>query len=502
MDPNVLIIMCDQLNAKALNLYGNSDVKTPNIDRLASSGITYKNHYVSAPMCVPSRVAFWTGMYPHATGIRHNQVLMPSDRIHYAKLLKDSGYDLALIGKDHCFQESDKKLFSKYVEFGHHGFEKSESDTEAYSVSKFLQDPSFNEPTYCATIPYSEEACSTNLIANETSEYLNEWNNSEKNPFCAWISFPDPHHPLAAPEPYASMYDPSEISLPPSKIEDLENKMERVRVFYKLMGFDKTSDVELRNALAMYYAMISFLDQGIGKILDTLESLKMMENTIIIFTADHGDYAGEHGMMLKSGTFYDCMTRVPLILSWKENIPKNKINEDLVSNIDIMPTIMDLIGIKVNHSVNGRALPTIYDSETRNAVFSEHGAGGPRVLNSNLSKYPDCNDPKNNIITQVMHARNAEGRPKMIRTKKWKYIYDPMDPVDELYDMEKDPWELDNLASDKAYLDICNKMRVRLLRWSILTEDSNSIPLFYDPDTLSDTPIGGPDFHYPDLEDN
>lgn len=162
MGPNVLIIMCDQLKAKALNLYGNNDVKTPNIDRLVSIGITYKNHYVSTPMYVPSRVAFWSGMYPHTIGIRHNQILMPSDRIHYAKLL---GYELALIGKDHCFQEFDKKLFSKYIEFGKYDFEKSDSDSEAYSVSKFLRDPSLNEkPISCATIPYSEEAYSTSFI--------------------------------------------------------------------------------------------------------------------------------------------------------------------------------------------------------------------------------------------------------------------------------------------------------------------------------------------------
>ena len=105
MDPNILIIISDQLKAKALNLYGNSDVKTPNIDRLASNGVTYKNHYVSAPMCVPSRVSFWTGMYPHTTGIRNNKVLMPFDKIHYAKLLKDS-YTIPLFYNPNTFYDT------------------------------------------------------------------------------------------------------------------------------------------------------------------------------------------------------------------------------------------------------------------------------------------------------------------------------------------------------------------------------------------------------------
>ena len=116
--PNILILMADQLKATALGLYGNRDVPTPNLERLAESGILYRRHYVAAPLCVPSRVAFWTGMYPHNTGVRHNQVLMPEDRVHYARLLSDAGYRMALIGKDHCFQGSDKDLFTTRMEAG------------------------------------------------------------------------------------------------------------------------------------------------------------------------------------------------------------------------------------------------------------------------------------------------------------------------------------------------------------------------------------------------
>ena len=116
--PNILIIMADQLKATALGLYGNRDVSTPNLERLAESGILYSRHYVTAPMCVPSRVAFWTGMYPHNTGVRHNQVLMPEDRAHYARLLSDASYRMALIGKDHCFQGPDMGLFTTRMDAG------------------------------------------------------------------------------------------------------------------------------------------------------------------------------------------------------------------------------------------------------------------------------------------------------------------------------------------------------------------------------------------------
>ncbi len=494
--------MCDQLKANALGLYGNPDVVTPNLERLASAGTLYERHYVTAPMCVPSRTAFWSGMYPHSSGIRHNQVLLPPGSPHYARLLDDNGYTLELFGKDHCFQGADKDLFNSRFELGHRGLQSAERDSQARAVADFLKDTALNKTaTECRTIPYPPEACSTSLIANRTVEFLSNWKDSGAEPFCAWVSFPDPHHPLAAPEPYASMYQPDEITMPPEREGELDDKMERQRVFHHLMEFDKTSEADLRKAVAMYYGMISYLDDGIGIILDALDRLDLAEDTIVVFTADHGDYAGEHGMMLKSGTFYDCMTRVPLIVSWPGGAPEGETRDDLVSNIDVMPTVMSLAGLESEKPVHGRLLPGIGGETPREAVFAEHGAGGPRVLMSDLEQYPDYTTPLKNLVVRVMHARNAEGRPKMVRTDRWKYVYDPMDPVDELYDMDNDPWELTNVAAFPEYADVRSELRDRLLRWSIMTEDRSATPLYSDPVTLSDTRDGGPDFYYEPMVD-
>ena len=500
--PNILILMADQLKATALGLYGNRDVPTPNLERLAESGILYRRHYVAAPLCVPSRVAFWTGMYPHNTGVRHNQVLMPEDRVHYARLLSDAGYRMALIGKDHCFQGSDKDLFTTRMEAGHAGLASTSADSDARAVAESLSDQSFNESvTHSATIPYPPEACTSSRIAAKTAEYLKESADSPEAPFCAWVSFPDPHHPLAAPEPYASMYPPESIDMPPQMAGDLEDKMERLRVYRHVMGLDRTSEEELRRAVAMYYGMIRYLDDAIGAILDTLEETGAAENTIVVFTADHGDYAGEHGLMLKSGTFYDCMTRVPLIVSWPGGLESGVIREELVSNIDIMPTVASLIGLDVAEPVYGRLLPGA-GGTGREAVFAEHGAGGPRVLMSDLKNYPDYTDPNPVVHFRMMHARSAEGRPKMIRTDRWKYVYDPMDPVDELYDMEADPWELTNLAGQSSMASIRQELRDRLLRWAVMTEDHSPTPLFSEPATLRDTPDGGPRYYFHELADS
>ncbi len=537
---NVLILSCDQLKAGATGLHGNPDVGTPNMSRLASRGVSYSRHYVTAPMCVPSRTAFWTGMYPHCTGVRHNQVSMPAGGEHYARRLSESGYRMALIGKDHCFQGSDRDLFSSRFEVGHQGwrgfpgegwpgvggggsrrgsgggsrFAPTMDDAvgggwggpagegEVRGVAEFLSGEEFNESvTYCATIPYGPGACSTGLVASRAVDFLRESSESGGGPFCAWVSFPDPHHPLAAPEPYASRYSYEDIAMPPTRPGELDDKMERQRVFRHLMGLDRTSEEDLRRAVAMYYGMVSFLDDGIGMVLDALDGLGLRDDTVVVFTADHGDYAGEHGLMLKSGTFYDCMTRVPLVVSGPGVEGCGEVRDDLVSNIDVMPTVMGLLGVESERPVYGRLLPGAGGSRGREAVFAEHGAGGPRVVMSDLGGYPDYAGPLGNVHLRLMHARNAEGRPKMIRTDRWKYVYDPMDPVDELYDMEFDPWELTNLAGRREYAGVRSGLRERLLRWSVLTEDSFATPLYSDRLTLSDTAGGGSDFYYHDLLD-
>ena len=248
----------------------------------------------------------------------------------------------------------------------------------------------------------------------------------------------------------------------------------------------------------MYYGMIRYLDDAIGEILRTLDETGLADNTIVIFTADHGDYAGEHGLMLKSGTFYDSMTRVPLIVSWPGGLEGGTTRDELVSNIDIMPTVASLVGVDAPEPVYGRLMPGA-GGTAREAVFAEHGAGGPRILMSDLPKYPDYTDPNPVVYFRLMHARNAEGRPKMVRTDRWKYIYDPMDPVDELYDMEADPWELTNLAGQPSMAATKQESREMLLRWAVMTEDHSPTPLYSEPDTLRDTRDGGPRYYFHEL---
>jgi arylsulfatase A-like enzyme len=166
---------------------------------------------------------------------------------------------------------------------------------------------------------------------------------------------------------------------------------------------------------------------------------------------------------------------VPLIASWPGKIPEGEVDESLVNLIDIVPTVLQLQGIEVPRSMHGKGLPTVTDAEPRDAVFSEYGAGGPPFTQSDLELLEKPWGRK--TLIQSLHAREAEGRRKMVRTRDWKYVHDSMGDKDELYDLVNDPWELYNVVDNPDYCEVLADLRLKLADWSINTEDSKPVPL-------------------------
>jgi choline-sulfatase len=184
---------------------------------------------------------------------------------------------------------------------------------------------------------------------------------------------------------------------------------------------------------------------------------------------------GEHAMQCKGGVFYDCLTRIPMILSWPGQVAAGQIEEGMVNLIDVVPTLLQLQGLDVPPSMRGHLLPTVTDAPPRDAAFSEYGAGGPPFRMSDLAALPETEGRR--ALMHSLRWREAEGRRKMVRTREWKYVHDPMGDLDELYDLVDDPWELQNVAADPTYRDVLADMRVRLMDWSIETEDGQPVPL-------------------------
>lgn len=481
--PNIVVIMTDQLKATALNLYGNTFCSTPALEKLATEGVLFHNAITPHPLCVPARVSLWTSQYPHSHGSRRNETLMAPDRMHAFKLWKEHGYHTGLIGKNHCFEHpDDMALFDTWCEIEHAGrvtkspvkgmewVRPADCIDKAHTVRRSM--PKLSPRIECAVTDYPEEDYSTAVVARQTIRFLES---HKDEPFALWVSFPDPHNPYEVPRRYAEMFPKDRIKLPPWAEGELDNAPERNKVLYGMLGLSEDSEEDIYKVLGVYYGMIRFIDDEIGKIIDSLEKLDLKDNTIVVFCSDHGDFMAEHKMIAKGGVFYDCLTRIPMIVSWPGHVPCGKIDCSMVNLIDVVPTLLKLQGFEIPSSMQGAPLPTVTEELPREAAFSEYGAGGPAFKMSDLEKRPKPYG--RHTIAETLKWREAEGRRKMVRTREWKYVHDPMGDKDELYDLANDPWELCNIIDKHENSFIVSELKQRLADWSMMTEDSKPVPL-------------------------
>ena len=482
--PNVLVIMTDQQQATSLGLYGNPDVRTPNLERLAQEGLLYQHAYTAHPLCVPSRAAFWTGRWPHSTGVRTNEIPLPTHEIDWASLLLDRGYVGGLFGKNHVFRADQLDRFATVWEAGHGGpvprggtLVKSTPPPRGAMPQGWAQGQ--HAPRYgTRTLSEPPEQSTTALLADQCIAFLKA-RSTDRQPFLSWLSIPDPHEPYQAAEPYASRYDPDRIVMPSWRDDEFANKPERQQVFHELFGFARLPDRRFREVRAMYYGMIQQIDDQLGRVFETLRVQGLADNTIVLFTSDHGDYAGEHRLLGKSNAFYDCLTRVPMILSWPGHLPAGETRDELVSLVDVMPTLLGLLGIDVPEAVQGQAMPgALPDAPpARVAVFSEYGAGAPAVTLADVHRLSP--EERSGTGWPLLRQREAHGHGKMVRTARWKYVHDVTGEVDELYDLEADPWELENLAGRPEYATVIAEMQRHLTDWLLETENARPVPLYF-----------------------
>jgi arylsulfatase len=487
--PNVMVIMADQMKATASHLYGNRFCRTEALERLAGSGVLFRNAFTPHPLCMPARASLWTGRYPHSHGARRNETPLPAGSSNAFRSWRQAGDHTGLIGKNHCFAAEDcglsaggNQLFDTWCEIGHEGLPVGrparglkwcrplEAIEAAHRVRREM--PRQTAAISYATTDYPLEDYSTGLVAAQTVRFLEQ---RRKEPFALWVSFPDPHTPYEAPRTYFEELARAGIEVPPVEDYSMPGAPERNRVLRRILDVSGASNEHLEGLIATYHAMVRFVDDGVGKILDALERLGLREQTIVVFCSDHGDFAGEHGMTRKGGVFYDCLSRIPLLLSWPGSVPEGCVDESMVSLVDVVPTLLELQGLPIPEQVQGDPLPTVTPAAPRDAVFAEYGAGGPAFTLRDLEALPVQHGLEASKAS--LRWREAEGRRKMVRTRRWKYVTDPMGDVDELYDLAGDAGELVNLAAANAHAEIRAELRSRLLDWSILTEDALPVPL-------------------------
>jgi len=418
--PNIVFIMADQLGAAFLGCYGSGVNSTPTLDKLAKNGMMFNRHYTNSSVCAPNRASILTGRSQVVHGITINCVALQSDTPTYADILKENGYktggfgkfhitpfvnpptSLSYLGFDEVVISEDPKwgpwidwVREKYPDYldvaisvtcGHsgtrgtfrigeklHGATDEELDIKEIAFEKYVNPLMKSSPwerMYPSPLP--PEVHDTTFITEKALEFMDKHKN-DKEPFLCYISYVDPHDPYDPPKPYDTMFDPNDMTEPalPEWIEQGPECLENVRDNY--LNFRQICDDNqaIKKFRALYHGSLKFIDDQIARVVEFLEKDNLLENTIIIFTTDHGDLVGDHGLVGKLDVQYDACIRCPLIISGN-GISKG-IYDNLSCSLDIMPTICELAGVDnmTIPPVEGYSLSDICNGNTSKKVWNE-----------------------------------------------------------------------------------------------------------------------------------
>ncbi|MFQ6040245.1 MAG: sulfatase-like hydrolase/transferase, partial [Candidatus Poribacteria bacterium] len=416
--PNILLIMSDEHAPMFSGPYGHNLVQTPNMDRLADNGVTFANAYCNSPLCVPSRMSFMTGRYIHHIGAWDNATPLGSDVLTWAHLLRSAGYDVVLCGKQHfCGQDQL------------HGFRAQLARDLHAELLHGLTDWSKGTPPAAHPWPglqqsgpgVTKEIEVDDLVEEKALEYVRD-SARKGQPWALNVSFIAPHFPLVVHHRFFDLYPLGEIDLPEVPPGHLENQHPVYKRMRRMFGMVDFPEALVRRGRAGYYGLITYLDEKIGKLLDALNETGQQDNTMVIYTSDHGEMNGEHGMWRKSN-FYEPSARVPLQITWPGHVTAGRRICEIVSLVDLTATLLDVAGAPPVVPLDGESLLPLMRGSAGNwkdEAFSEYLAHG------------------------------VERPMAMLRRGQYKFNYSLGDPP-ELYDLSEDPKEFNDLAAQKAY---------------------------------------------------
>jgi arylsulfatase A-like enzyme len=446
--PNVLIIYTDQHRFDCLGCCGNPDLRTPNIDRLAGGGVRFANAFTSYPVCTPARYSLISGLPAHLHGGFNNHSTPRAGTPFFPQLMAAEGYRTAAVGKMHYTPTYLDVGFGEMLLAEQDGDGRWDDDYHRYLRERGLVDrldledqrPEYRReapPEYWKTFGaresgLPEEHHSTTWIGDRAVDVLEDWGDGGN---LLMAGFVKPHHPFDPPAPWSRAYDPAELELLPGWAE---RPLERdLAVHSGYFPNASLTEEALRGAMAGYYATISQIDHHVGRMLDLLEERGVLENTVVIFTADHGEYLGFHHMLLKGGYLYDPLTRVPLIVRWPGGARAGTVDERLVSCLDLAPTILRGAGIR--HPEAMRGLDLADGGRERQMVFAERLAG----------KRPD----------------GSPGCQVMVRSRTRKLIRTEPREESLFFDLERDPLEFENAFDRPEYATEIREFEAAAERW-------------------------------------
>ncbi len=351
--PNLLVIHTDQQSCWTLGCYGGTLVETPNIDRLAGEGVLFENFFTNSAVCTPSRGCLVTGRYPHCHGAYTNNIPLNADETTFATALSGVGYETGYAGKWHLDGLRRPGWVHEDRGFGF--------DDNYYMFNrghwKKIHDGGMNDMqpvVYPYQVIGDERTYTTDWLVEKTVEFVSR---PRTNPFCYMVSFPDPHDPVDVRPPYDTMFDPADMPIPDTFDEEgMPHWAEAVRRNNPFAPGTSDREARLRRWLALYCGEVKLLDDAVGRILSALETRGILDDTVVVFTVDHGEYAGEHGLMAKN-QLYETAHRVPLIVRWPNGIGGGngaglKVAR-VLSTVDFLPTILGLMDVESDGRAQG-----------------------------------------------------------------------------------------------------------------------------------------------------
>jgi len=451
--PNIVLIVPDQFRADALSCAGSTYCRTPNLDRLAETGVRFDRAYTVTALCTPTRSALLSGRYPHNGGLMNNT--HERDRLHdemrqtegtYPQLLRAAGYRQVYVGKWHIGRIRGP------VEWGYDRYitpagaaeyrRKNSLPDPAEHIDKAgpLMPPSWRQPFYGrCNVPI--ESTTIHYLTDQAIEALRELVAAQRDdgrPFHLRLDFPDPHFPHILPEPFASMYDPRKIEPWPNFDDTLENKPQGALALRKQWCTEDLTWEEFWAHLVAHYAgHCSLVDYQVGRVLKTLEELGVAEETVVIFTTDHGDLTGAHRLFNKGPVPYEETYRIPLIIHWPGRHEPGRVVREFVQIHDLMPTMLEAADLYPTHPVDGRSLL-------------------PLLTGRAPDDWRDC--------VFCCYYGNEIGlyTQRILITERYKFVWNGH-AVNELYDLQEDPHELRNLVPDPRYQQVAKDLAKRLL---------------------------------------
>jgi arylsulfatase A-like enzyme len=497
---NILLITSDQQHYDTLGAT-NPRIHTPALDRMAREGARFSRAYCSNPVCSPSRATIITGLYPAWHGCWTIGVKLPEDVPTVGEVFQAQGYESILIGKAH-FQPLASQPGSESIECqplmrdldfwrGFHGpwygFNHVETARmhahESHAGQHYAiwmeekglsnwrdyfqqwpprQDDKYRGPQYtrgAMAWDLPEEFHHTHWVGERTIANIEQCARENK-PFFLWSSFFDPHPPYAIPEPWASMYDPAEMQpgrFTPGEMEDMPPHFRKTLeaapdyTMYRepggqgLHGFHSHlhSDADLRRSLACYYGMISLIDQEIGRILDALDRLGIAENTLVVYSTDHGHFLGQHGLIAKGAFHYEDMVRIPMLARWPGQIPAGQVSPALQSQVDLAPSFLGAAGIAIPGLMQGRNQLPVWRGEQEMA--------------------------RDHVIVENRHNPTTVHLRTLV-TDRFKITVYRGAEYGELFDLQADPGELVNRWDDPAYAGVKAQLLHRFVQAEIERE--------------------------------